>query len=176
MITPYFFLLVLQIAAVDEVNTVGIGVRAPEFTLPWATRDTISFTGKSLSEMIGTSPVILAFYPADWSGGCTKEMCTLRDNFTTLKGLGANVYGISGDYLFSHHEWAKHHQLQFPLLSDHSHDIARRYQSFNEETGYNYRTVFVVDRSGIVRYVDRLYKVGTPDSFERLKEALSELR
>lgn len=153
-----------------------VGDPAPDFTLPYATRDTIVTSGLKLSEMVGTKNIVLAFYPADWSGGCTKQMCTMRDNFTALGDLHAFVYGISGDYVFSHREWARFHDLPFPLLSDHDHAVARRYASFNAKTGYNLRTVYVIDRRGTIAYMDLSYKAGSNESFERLSEALRGFR
>jgi peroxiredoxin len=153
----------------------SVGDKAPDFSLPYATKDTLVDALK-LSDVVGKNNIILAFYPADWSGGCTKEMCTMRDNFGTLSDLGATVYGISGDYIYSHREWAKHHNLQFALLSDHDHSIAKTYSSYNATAGMNLRTVYVIDRSGTIAYVDLAYKSGTADSFEKLKAALAKLR
>lgn len=153
-----------------------IGDQAPDFTLPCATKDSIFSDGLKLSDLIGKSNIVLAFYPADWSGGCTKEMCTMRDNFGMLTELGVTVLGISGDYVYSHREWAKYHELPFALLSDHKHDVATRYQSFNAESGYNKRTVFVVDRKGKVAYIDLAYKANSAESFEKLRNALQALK
>lgn len=119
----------------------AVGSRAPEFTLPYATKDSIARSPLKLSDFAGKRVVIVAFYPADWSTGCTKEVCTMRDNFEALQGLDAEVLAISGDYVWSHHEWAKFHNLPFKLLSDHSHAVARLYDSYNDKTFYNRRTV-----------------------------------
>ncbi len=153
-----------------------VGDPAPAFTLSYATKDTIVNKGFSLASSLGKNFIVLAFYPADWSGGCTKEMCTMRDSFTELANLGTEVYGISGDYVHSHREWAKHLGLQFKLLSDHNHEVAKAYQSYHAETGYNKRTVFVIDKDGKIAYLDLEYKAGTMDSFNKLKSALSDLR
>ena len=153
----------------------GVGDKAPDFSLPCATKDTLMDAVK-LSDVVGKNNIILAFYPADWSGGCTKEMCTMRDNFQMLSDLGATVYGISGDYVYSHREWAKHHNLQFALFSDHDHSVARTYASYNAGTNMNLRTVYVIDRRGIIAYRDLAYKAGSTDSFEKLKEALAKLK
>ncbi|MBI4535902.1 MAG: redoxin domain-containing protein [Ignavibacteriae bacterium] len=170
------FLTTLLVPQAHATEGPKLGNRAPDFTLPYATMDTIDRAGLTLSKAIGARNIILAFYPADWSGGCTKEMCTMRDNIGSLAELGAEVYGISGDYVYSHHEWAKHHSLQFPLLSDHNHEVATAYASFNPTSGYNRRTVYVVDRSGYIAYVDLEYSVRTPESFEKLKAALATLK
>jgi peroxiredoxin len=156
-------------------GTLKVGDTAPDFTLPGATKDTIDRSGVTLSSRKGGNAIILAFYPADWSGGCTKEMCTMRDNFGDLGTLGATVYGISGDYVYSHHEWAKALGLPFMLLSDHDHHVAKLYESFNEKSGFNLRTVYVIDKRGAIAYIDPAYVAGSPDSFAKLKDALSSL-
>jgi peroxiredoxin len=156
-------------------GTLKVGDRAPDFTLPGATKDSIDRAGVTLSSRTGGDAVILAFYPADWSGGCTKEMCTMRDNFGDLGSLGATVFGISGDYVYSHREWAKALGLPFRLLSDHDHHVARLYESFNEKSGFNLRTVYVIDKLGTIAYIDPAFIAGSPDSFAKLKAALSSL-
>lgn len=152
-----------------------VGDSAPDFTLAYATKDTIVNNGFSLSSHLGKNLIVLAFYPANWSGGCTKEMCTMRDNFADLSTLGAEIYGISGDYVYSHREWAKSLDLQFALLSDHLHKVAQAYSSYNSETGFNKRTVYVIDQKGKIAYIDLNYSVRTPDSFNALKAALAKL-
>ncbi|MBI4418857.1 MAG: redoxin domain-containing protein, partial [Ignavibacteriales bacterium] len=73
----------------------------------------------------------MAFYPADWSPGCTKELCTFRDSLARLQEPNVEILAISGDYVWSHHAWAKHHEFPFKLLSDHRHTVARLYASSN---------------------------------------------
>lgn len=155
-----------------------VGQAAPDFRLPYATLEKYYLKPEeylALSGLRGKN-VILAFYPADWSGGCTKEVCTLRDTFAELSKLNAAVLGVSGDYVFSHHEWAKFHKLQFPLLSDHDHKIARLYGSFNEAVGYNKRTVFLIDKDGVVRYSNLDFKAGDANDYNRLREELTKLK
>lgn len=164
--------------AVDAASSPKVGQPAPDFSLPYATQENIFLKPEawlSLSAQRGKN-VILAFYPADWSGGCTKEVCTLRDTFAELSKLNAAVLGISGDYVFSHHEWAKFHKLQFPLLSDHDHKVARLYGSYNEQSGYNKRTVFLVDREGIVRYSNLDFKAGDMKDYAALRAELEKLK
>lgn len=162
--------------AMHGAEALKVGDLAPDFTLPMATKDTLLPAGLHFNDIVGKNIVILAFYPADWSGGCTKEMCALRDNFAEFSQLGASVYGISGDYIYSHREWARYHNLQFPLLSDHDHAVAKAYQSYNSETGYNFRAVFVIDRNGRIGYLDRLYKAGSADSLEKLRSAVKSVQ
>src|SRR5262245_58951282 len=92
-------------------HQLAVGDPAPDFALPYATKDSVASDDLKLSSEIGKNIIVLAFYPADWSGGCTKEMCTMRDNIADLGHLNAEVLGISGDYEYSHHEWAKNLNL-----------------------------------------------------------------
>lgn len=164
----------------DNAATVPpkVGETAPDFRLPYATQEAIHLKPEeymALSSLRGKN-VILAFYPADWSGGCTKEVCTLRDTFAELSKLNATVLGVSGDYVFSHQEWAKFHKLQFPLLSDHDHKVARLYGSYNETVGFNNRTVFLIDKDGVVRYSNLQFKAGDANDYNKLKEELAKLQ
>ena len=153
-----------------------VGDAAPDFKLPYATRDSVMRDSLSLSALVaGKKNVVLAFYPADWSGGCTKEVCTLRDNFTALGGLNADVVGVSGDYQFSHYEWAKFHNLPFKLASDHRHVVAKAYGSYNDTYGFNKRTVFVVNHAGKIAYEDLQYSPRDSVSFMKLQGALKTL-
>lgn len=155
-----------------------VGDTAPDFSLPYATQEKIFFKPEehmTLASQRGKN-VILAFYPADWSGGCTKEVCTLRDTFAELSKLNATVLAVSGDYVFSHQEWAKHHNLQFPLLSDHDHKVAKLYGSYNEAAGFNNRTIFLIDKNGVVRYSNLQFKAGDANDYNKLKEELAKLQ
>jgi peroxiredoxin Q/BCP len=165
-------------ALADAAAAPKVGEAAPDFSLPYATQEGIFMKPAermSLSSQKGKN-VILAFYPADWSGGCTKEVCTLRDTFAELSKLNATVLAISGDYVFSHHEWAKFHKLQFPLLSDHDHKVARLYGSYMEEYGFNKRTVFLIDKQGVVRYSNLDFKPGDAKDYASLHAELEKLK
>lgn len=155
--------------------SLAVGMPAPDFALPYATKDSVGVGDMRLSSFLGKN-VVLAFYPADWSGGCTREVCSFRDNFADVSSLNAVVLGISGDYPYSHHEWAKYHTLPFTLLSDHRHTVASAYHSFNESTGYNKRTVYVVDAKGAIAYVDMEYSTRDKASLEKLQAALTKLK
>lgn len=160
----------------QEMSSPAVGQKAPDFMLQYATKDSIIRTPIRLSEVVGKYNIVLAFYPADWSTGCTKEVCTMRDDFGSILKLSADVFAISGDYVWSHYEWAKHHNLPFKLLSDHSHEVAKAYTSYNDKTLYNKRTVFVIDKKGNIAYMDLEYSVRDNEDFDRLKDALSKLQ
>ncbi len=156
--------------------TIKVGQTAPDFSLQYATRDSIARTPLKLSNTVGVRNIVLAFYPADWSGGCTKEMCTMRDDFKDLEKLNAELLAISGDYVFAHHAWAKEQNFPFRLLSDHLHAVAKLYDSYNDKYGFNKRTVFVIDKQGKIAYEDLEYSVADNDDFIRLKDALAKLQ
>ena len=159
-----------------EIKAPEVGKKAPDFELPIATKDTIIFEGKRLYDWLGKGPVVLAFYPADWSGGCTKEVCTLRDGFSEFEKLGATVIGISGDYVFSHQQWAAHHRLPFYLASDHLGKVSRQFGSYDPESGYNKRTVYVLDKDGIVRFKNMQFKAGSEEDYRAVQEALAAIK
>lgn len=157
----------------------SLGQKAPDFSLPWADKNGFHLKPEeriSLASLKGKI-VILAFYPADWSPGCTTEVCTLRDDagFGGLEKLDAVIYGVSGDYVFSHAEWAKHHNLGFSLLSDHDHAVARAYGSYNPDMGLNKRTVFVIDREGVVRYENLDFKANSSADYAALRKAIDDV-
>jgi peroxiredoxin Q/BCP len=154
-----------------------VGETAPDFKLPYATQEKIFFQPAewlALSSLRGKA-VILAFYPADFSGGCTTEVCTLRDSFADLGKLNATVLGISGDYVFSHQEWAKKHNLPFALASDHDHAVAKQYDSYNAQYGLNKRTIYLIDKTGVIRYVNLDFKAADKAGYDAVKAELEKL-
>ena len=166
------------VLAGDDKTGPQVGEKAPDFKLPYATHEQVKYNpaeGMTLAQYRG-KVVVLAFYPADWSSGCTTELCTFRDTFKDLDQLGAVILGISGDYVFSHHEWAKHHSLKFPLLSDHDHQVAKTYASFDPQWGYNKRTIYVIDGEGIVRFRNLDFKHGDKTHYDALRGAIDKLK
>ena len=129
-----------------------VGKPAPDFTL--------INTGKkpvALSSLRGKK-VILAFYPAAFSGICDKEMCIFQDRLAALNDANATVLGISPDSPFANAKFAEIHGLSFELLSDLHLDAARAYgvlfENFAFVEGYTAcnRAVFVLDESGVVTW------------------------
>lgn len=136
---------------------VNEGERAPDFTAPRAGgsayNDVEQFT---LSEAIGDGPIVLAFFPAAFTTGCTAEMCTFRDTMYEFERLDALVYGISVDLPFAQNIWMQEHELNFPMLSDWNHEIIHKFDVVNEDM-YGMieaaqRSVFILDTEGIVTY------------------------
>ena len=128
-----------------------LGSTAPDFTLPNQDRQPVT-----LSDELKNGPVILAFFPAAFSGTCTKEMCAFRDSSAELKRASVRVLGVSVDTFFALKAWAEAQHFDFPLLSDFNKVVIREYGVFNEDMiglkGIAKRAVFVIDQNGTIRY------------------------
>ncbi|HLB11552.1 MAG TPA: peroxiredoxin [Dehalococcoidia bacterium] len=131
---------------------VAVGQPAPAFTL----KDT-EMKDRSLQEFKGKK-VILAFYPAAFTGVCTKEMCTFRDSLAQLNSANTQVLGISTDTPFANKAFGKENGITFPLLSDVSREVINAYDIvFPDLAGIKgltvaKRAIFVIDGGGVVRY------------------------
>ena len=150
-----------------------VGQTAPSFTLTSHKREKVSldsFRGKK---------VIIAFYPAAFTGVCEKEMCTLRDSLADLDGLGAAVLGISVDAPFANGAFAAKNNIQFPLLSDYARETVRAFgvalDNFAGLTGYTaaQRSVFIVDGEGQVTYEWIAPNPGVEPDYAAIKAALA---
>lgn len=123
-----------------------VGERAPEFSLPTDTWE----NEVSLENARREGPVVLFFYPGDWSSVCTDQMSHLQDEIGRFREKGANVLGISADSPWSHRAWAEERGIGFPLLSDFNKEVIEEYGVRNA-AGFAERAYFVVDRDGVVR-------------------------
>jgi peroxiredoxin Q/BCP len=151
------------------------GQWAPDFSLPWASKDTAgALPWFSLTANRG-KVVVLAFYPKDFTQGCTAEMKTFTEKFDDLFGEGVVVVGINADSLTTHQRFAQSLGLPFHLLSDLDQSISRKYGSA-DQGGYNRRTVYVIDRAGKVAYADLRFGALDPKAYSRLKEAVQDAR
>ena len=104
----------------------------------------------TLSQHRGT-PVVLAFYPGDETPVCTKQMCAYQDDLQVLKGLGAQVWGISSQDVASHRKFAEKRGLSFPLLAD-TDKTAQKAYGVVGLFGMTKRSVFVIDGEGVLRW------------------------
>lgn len=121
-------------------------------------------------------PVVLAFFPAAYSGTCIQELCTIRDHLQTLGAVPAQVYGISVDSFFALKAFQRDQRLPFPLLSDFNKHVIHLYGVFNEDMiglkGIAKRSVFVIDREGIVRYREVLEDARNEPDYRKVFEAI----
>ena len=123
-----------------------VGQKAPDFTLPSDSWD----KEVSLEETLKEGPVVLFFYPGDWSSVCTDQMGELQKEIGRFQEKGAKVLGISVDSPWSHAAWAEERGIEFPLLSDFGREVVEEY-GVKHEAGFPERAYFVVDEEGIVR-------------------------
>jgi peroxiredoxin len=152
-----------------------VGSRAPDFTLPNQDRQPVT-----LSEQLASGPVVLAFFPGAFSSVCTRELCTFRDQLGPLNHLAkATVLGISVDTFFTLKAFATQERLQFPLLSDFNKVAIRAYDVVNPDMiglkDIARRAVFVIDRTGTIRYKQVLEDARDEPDYEQLNGALAAL-
>jgi peroxiredoxin len=149
------------------------GAQAPPFVLIDSER-----RSRSLSEFLGKK-TLLAFYPGAFTGVCTKEMCALRDTLAELEKLNAQIVGISPDSPFANKAFADLNRLAFPLLSDFTREVARKYcgvyEDFAGVKGYvaAKRSIFILDQKGIIRYAWVTENPGTEPDYAALREAIA---
>jgi peroxiredoxin len=146
------------------------GTPAPEFELP-ATPD----QRVSLSEFRG-QPVILAFYPEDWSPVCSDQMALYQQVLPEFQKSGAELLGISVDGIWSHLAFAKDRNLHFPLLADFEPkgEVARAYHVYRTRDGTSERALYVIDGDGIVRW-SYVSPVGVNPGADGILRALENL-
>lgn len=153
-----------------------VGEDAPDFRLPWASKDSLGAVEDDfVLRRQGGKVTVLAFYPKDFTSGCTAEMRTFTDRYADLFGGDVVVVGISADSLESHRQFAASVGAPFRLLSDPSQRVAARYGS-KGDNGYNRRTVYVIDARGRVAYRDMRFGALDPKSYDRLKAAVRSAR
>ncbi|HEX4310850.1 MAG TPA: redoxin domain-containing protein [Acidobacteriaceae bacterium] len=124
------------------------GTAAPDFRLHVTPDQQLS-----LSELRGR-PVVLAFYPADWSPVCGDQMALYNEILPEFQKFNAEVLGISVDGVWCHEAFAKDHKLHFPLMADFEPKgaVARAYGAYREEDGVCERALFVIDARGQIAW------------------------
>ena len=128
--------------------SVGVGDKAPDFSLPGTGGATYS-----LSQYVGRT-VVLVFYPGDDTPVCTKQLNCYNNELAQFTDIGAQVLAISAQDMASHERFATKHGFQFPLLSDTDKSVAGLYGTLGP-LGFPRRSVFVIDAQGVVRYAHR---------------------
>jgi peroxiredoxin len=146
------------------------GTAAPDFELPSTPDQTVS-----LAEFRGR-PVILAFYPEDWSPVCSDQLALYQELLPEFRRLDAELVGISVDGIWSHLAFAKDRNLHFPLLSDFEPkgEVARAYQVYRATDGTSERALYVIDTNGIVHW-SYLSPVGINPGADGILSALEDL-
>lgn len=152
-----------------------VGQPAPDFSLYDTTK-----TKVSLSEQRGKN-VLLMFYPQAFTGFCTQQMCTTRDNMNQYEAAQATVFGISVDSVFTQAKFKETEQLNFELLSDFNKEVSRDYGCIYEDwildmKGVSKRAAFVIDAEGIIQYAEVLESPADQPNFEKIQEVLQGLK
>ena len=152
-----------------------VGQKAPQFTLV----DT-DLKARSLADFAGKN-VVLAFYPAAFTGVCQKELCTFRDALNDFTGAHTAVLGVSVDSPFANKEFAAKNGLNFPVLSDIARDAIRHYDVvFSDLAGIKgftvaKRSVFVIDKQGVIRYRWVAPEPKVEPNYDEVKAAVKKL-
>lgn len=155
----------------QHASPLQAGLTAPEFALH-ATPDQVV----SLSEFRGR-PVILTFYPADWSPVCGDQMALYNEVLPEFHKLGAELVGISVDGAWCHAAFSAARNLHFPLLSDFEPKgaVARAYGVYRQLEGHSERALFVIDGDGVIRW-SYCGPVGVNPGADGILEALEAMR
>ena len=150
------------------------GQQAPDFSLFNSEKNKVS-----LSDYKGKNLVIL-FFPQAFTGVCTTELCSIRDNMNVYTSLNAEVVGISVDSIFTLAKFKAEQSYNFPLLSDFNKTTSQAYGAFYDEfvfdmKGVSRRAAFVVDKDGVVQYAQVLESAGDLPDFDAVKSTLEGL-
>lgn len=153
---------------------IQVGQAAPDFKLFNTEKKEISlvdFKGKNL---------LILFFPQAFTGTCTTELCSMRDNYNVYTSLNTEIVGISVDSLFTLGAYKKDQNLNFDLLSDFNKDICKLYDSYLEDfafgmKGVSKRSAFVVDKSGIIQYAEICEKLTDLPNFDAIKTRLEKI-
>lgn len=146
------------------------GTTAPDFTLHVTPDQTLS-----LNELLG-SPVILAFYPADWSPVCSDQMALYNEVLPEFRKHKAELLGLSVDGYWCHDAFSQSRHLHFPLLSDFEPKglVAKQYGAYHEKSGVCERALFVIDKNGVI-FWSYLSPMGENPGADGILEALEKL-
>lgn len=149
-----------------------VGRRAPDFSLPWANKDGVGPVESpyQLASDRGKT-VVVAFYPRDFTKGCTAEMRTFADQFDSLFGPDVVLVAISTDSVTTHQRFAASLGLPFRLLSDPEQRVSKQYAS-KDPDGYNRRTVYVIGPDGKVKFRNLKFNALDPQDYADLRAAV----
>lgn len=151
------------------------GQKAPEFSLYDTDKNKVN-----LSDYKGKN-VVLLFFPLAFTGVCTTELCSVRDNIALYNDTNAQVFGVSVDSVFTLGKFKEEQKLNFPLLSDFNKQAAKAYDVLFENfpalemQGVSKRAAFVIDKEGIVQYAEVTPTPGELPNFAAIQETLKSL-
>ena len=150
------------------------GEKAPDFSLRATDKSLVK-----LSEYRGKN-VVLLFFPFAFTGVCTKELCYMRDSLAQYENFDAQILAISVDSPYTLAKWKEEQQFNFPLLSDFNKTVSKKYDTIYKEfalglKGVSKRSAFVIDREGVLRFVEVLENAGELPDFDAIQSVLKNL-
>ena len=154
--------------------SIKVGQAAPDFTLYDTEKNPVQLSAQKGSN------VLLLFFPQSFTGVCTKELCSIRDNIALYNNANAKVYGISVDSIFTLGKFKEEQNLNFTLLSDFNKEASTTYDCIYLDwilgmKGVSKRSAFIVDKNGTIQYAEVLESAGDIPNFEAINAKLSEL-
>jgi peroxiredoxin len=153
---------------------IEIGMQAPAFSLFDSEKNKVS-----LSDFQGQN-VLLLFFPLAFTGVCTRQLCSVRDNIGHYDHMKAKVLGISVDSLYTLAKFKEEQSYNFPLLSDFNKEVSKQYNSLYETFGFGMkgvskRSAYIIDKNGIIQYAEVLENAGEIPSFDAIQARLASL-
>ncbi len=151
-----------------------VGEPAPDFSLYDNEKKKVC-----LADLKGNS-VLLLFFPFAFTSVCTAELCSVRDNLALYNNLNARVFGISVDSIYSLNKYKQEQNLNFPLLSDFNKEVSKKYNSLYQTFSFNMngvskRAAFIIDKNGILRYMEILEDAEKQPDFNAINKILTEI-
>lgn len=151
-----------------------IGDKAPDFMLYNSEKQEVS-----LHNLEGKN-VVLLFFPVAFSGVCTKELCSMRDEYSEYTKLNATILAVSIDAMYSLAAFKEAQGYQFDLLSDFNKVVCKQYDSYMEDFAFGMkgvakRSAFVIDKHQVIRHIEICPSPGDLPNFEEIKNVLSTL-
>ncbi len=153
---------------------VEVGQQAPDFTLYNTEQKEIS-----LKDLTSKSNVVLLFFPLAFTGVCTQELCSARDDISKYQKLNATIVAISVDSIFTLGKFREEQKLPFDLLSDFNKEVSTKYDSLYQNfpfglKGVTKRSAFVINKQGKIQYAQILDDARNLPDFIKIKEALEQ--
>jgi len=157
---------------------IPVGSKAPDFNLK--SKQASGLVDVKLSNNFGKKNTVVLFFPAAFTGVCTKELCDITAGINSYSGLNADVIAISVDTPFSQEAWAKQEKINLTLASDLNKEIIKKYDVvFPMLAGVGdtaARAAFVIDKSGTVQYSEQTPTPKDLPNFDKVKETLGKLK
>ena len=157
---------------------IPVGTKAPDFTLK--SKQASGLADVTLSNNFGKKNTVLLFFPAAFTGVCTKEMCDITSGLNAYSSLNAEVIAVSVDSPFAQEDWAQKEKIGITLASDLNKKVSEAYGTLLPDLlgmgSVSARAAFVVDRNGVIQYSEQTASPKELPNFHRIKETLGKLK